>query len=50
VKVGQSALETGVYKGVNNAIQRVINALDSFPGEISKGLFIGVVRGSSNNV
>jgi hypothetical protein len=40
----------GDYEGVSNAIQRAINALHSSPGKIPRGLFIGVVRGSGNNV
>jgi hypothetical protein len=35
---------------VSTAQQIAVNALDSSPGESPGGLFIGVVRGSSNNV
>jgi hypothetical protein len=34
------------YEGLERTVKGVINALYSFPREISSGLFIGVVRGS----
>jgi hypothetical protein len=37
VKVGQSAQETDDCEGVNNAMQRVINAQDSSPEGIPRG-------------
>jgi hypothetical protein len=35
---------------VSTTQRMVINALGSLPGGIPRGLFIGVVRGSGNNV
>jgi hypothetical protein len=39
-----------VYKGLKYKVKRVINAMYSSPRGIHRGLFIGVVKGSGNNV
>jgi hypothetical protein len=39
-----------VYKGLKYKVKRVINAMYSSPRGIHRSLFIGVVKGSGNNV
>jgi hypothetical protein len=48
--VGYCLLESDDYEDVNSVTSEVINVLDSSHGGISRGLYIGTVRGSGNNV
>jgi hypothetical protein len=50
VKVELRVQENGESEGLKSTTDRVINVLSSPPMGIPMGLFIGVVRGSGNNV
>jgi hypothetical protein len=50
MKVGVHAWEVSEHNGLETMTNKVINALASPPRGIPRGLFIGAVRGSSNNV
>jgi hypothetical protein len=49
-KVGYCTLENDGYEGANNAMSRAINVLVFPLGKSLGGLFVGMVRGSGNNV